>query len=85
MNIKEIATIVIGTVSITLSILGWMELRFSTKQEAEFRHIETQMGINDIRLRSFEERGIDNLDETEKRIYEALKDTQANLAERRAK
>ena len=87
MNTKEIASIVIATVTIVGSIIGWIEVQhqeLATKSDLQFMYIETQMGINDIRLRSFEMQGLVNLSETDKRVYDALLEAQKSLEERRA-
>ena len=87
MNTKEIASIVIATVTIVGSIIGWIEVQhqeMATKSDLQFMYIETQMGINDIRLRSFEMQGLVNLSETDKRVYDALLEAQKSLEERRA-
>ena len=83
MNIKEAAAIVIAAISITLSIIGWMNLNFASKGDLEFYYIETQMSLNDIRLRNFESRGLEGMSDTDKRIYEGLRLAQAKLQEQR--
>ena len=83
MNPKEIAAIIISAVSITVSILSWMEVRFASKEDVQFMYVETQMGINDIRLRNFEARGLEDLNDSDKRVYASLLAAQKGLQDRR--
>ena len=83
METKELAAIIFAAVTVTVSILGWMEVRFASKGDLEFMYIETQMGINDLRLKSYENIGLRELSDSDKRVYTGLVEAQKSLQLRR--
>lgn len=94
MSIKEIAALVIATVTIVVSMISWIQVQhenlattadLQTVQasvddiEQSQENLATKddliyinLGVNDIRLRNFERHGVDNLSDTDRRIYDGL-------------
>jgi hypothetical protein len=78
-GLKTLVAGIVAAITITVSILTWMEARFATKAEDNFKYYELLIGVNEIRLQNYERRGVDTLDDVDRRKYEALKKVNGEL------